>query len=628
MLVFVCLTLILAHSNYLPSSFRLILKDDDAAIACFEWRSVRYQISQTNSCLKYMHVRRVVWTHDDTGIMKYLQWLIIRKLANIKITELNDHCDVTEDTLYSFISPADNFIQIYVLSLAIHLSEGSPCSIKIRQIVNHDVHGHAHIHFKRRSARATVVFQQLHRMIPNWTPTGTFLDTIEKDTEQAQEFTARFPNLFTTVPSNKWTFVDSESLIYSNLFYCERAITNFLSLLGIDTTAIEVQNLIVYDSHQFVQDSTWWDQSDVAEHLLSTTLPASSSNHTYAEDFYHLHGSQSFAQYLFDSRQCFRDGTFTQIQSSRMKIDRTSVDNESRCSTKAFDCAFSDLYSFQDRNQMYDSGPFDSRPLKCGFAIPSIFDKVRDQFGRNQTCETVVFTVITNCYDPLPKITGRIEPSFCFVALLDTQTITAYGKLHSDPMDVKWNYVDLGENASVFSVTAKTTESLKILGQRMFPMAKWIIWLDGKARFANIKDALFQARAPVLGAPHPDPQRDSASEVNPTIDRLYLREKPLSERMNHSLRDIKVQEDEYRQDGFYSRSKALGLKMFDIAVFMYRNNHPCVARYLCGWHNEVNYYSYRGQLSVFYPAVRLNLTSYLHYLPGRFYSTTGHRSVC
>ena len=117
-------------------------------------------------------------------------------------------------------------------------------------------------------------------------------------------------------------------------------------------------------------------------------------------------------------------------------------------------------------------------------------------------------------------------------------------------------------------------------------------------------------------------------QLDLTIGRLYLREKPLSERMNHSLRDIKLQEDEYRQDGFYSRSKALGMKMFDIAVFMYRNNHPCVARYLCGWHNEVNYYSYRGQLSVFYPAVRLNLTSYLHYLPGRFYSTTGHRSVC
>ena len=213
-------------------------------------------------------------------------------------------------------------------------------------------------------------------------------------------------------------------------------------------------------------------------------------------------------------------------------------------------------------------------------------------------------------------------------SFLSLQRKNAYRKFYSGPRNVRWDYVDLGENASVFSITAKATESLKILGHRMFPMAKWIIWLDGKAGFANIKDALLQARAPVMGAPHPDARRDSQSEVEPTIGRIYLREKPLSERMNHSLRDIQLQGDEYRRDGFYSRSKALGLTMFDIAIFLYRNNHPCVFRYLCGWHNEVNYYSYRGQLSVFYPAVRLNLTSYLHFLPRRFFSTVAHRSVC
>ena len=58
--------------------------------------------------------------------------------------------------------------------------------------------------------------------------------------------------------------------------------------------------------------------------------------------------------------------------------------------------------------------------------------------------------------------------------------------------------------------------------------------------------------------------------------------------------------------------------MYDIAVFLYRNNHPCIFRYLCGWHNEVNYYSFRGQLSVYYAAVRLNLTDYLHFLPESF----------
>jgi hypothetical protein len=162
----------------------------------------------------------------------------------------------------------------------------------------------------------------------------------------------------------------------------------------------------------------------------------------------------------------------------------------------------------------------------------------------------------------------------------------------------------------------------------MFPLAKWIIWLDGKAHMNDISGLLLQAQAPVIGAAHPDGGRTSANEVGPTIGRLGYREKPFSLRLNNSVRDILLQEKEYQRDGFYSRSGALKLRLYDIAVFLYRNNHPCISRYLCGWHNEVNYFSYRGQLSVYYSAVRLDLTNYLHFLPHKFYTTVGHRAVC
>jgi hypothetical protein len=55
---------------------------------------------------------------------------------------------------------------------------------------------------------------------------------------------------------------------------------------------------------------------------------------------------------------------------------------------------------------------------------------------------------------------------------------------------------------------------------------------------------------------------------------------------------------------------------------------PVIYRYLCGWHNEINYFSYRGQLSVYYSAERLNLTSYLGFIPRRFYHTMAHNLVC
>ena len=76
--------------------------------------------------------------------------------------------------------------------------------------------------------------------------------------------------------------------------------------------------------------------------------------------------------------------------------------------------------------------------------------------------------------------------------------------MNSTISNIKWDWIDLGVDATPFSVPAKSAETLRIVGQRMFPLAKWIIWLDGKAHMNNISELLLQARAPVIGAHHPD----------------------------------------------------------------------------------------------------------------------------
>ena len=182
------------------------------------------------------------------------------------------------------------------------------------------------------------------------------------------------------------------------------------------------------------------------------------------------------------------------------------------------------MYSFEDREEIYqmpDSQQlFIHKPLKCGFLVQSVLDQVRLRYSHNQTCQTVVFTSITNCYDPLPDIRGTIHPSFCFVALIDTRTKNAYQKSQSP---IPWDLIDLGVSAAPFSVEAKSAETLKILGERMFPMAKWIVWLDEKAGLVDVTDMLAQARVPVMGARHPDAERTSASEVEPSKGRLSSR---------------------------------------------------------------------------------------------------------
>ena len=449
--------------------------------------------------------------------------------------------------------------------------------------------------------------------------------SLNESIEKANYNTKRFPTYFTAIRSIKWIVIDSDDLVKKNLVDCEKILTDFVLLLGLNISQPKLKDTIEYDSHQFIEDSTWWDQSNVAEYISSMSIPARSSNFTYLNDFYYLHGNRSFVQYLIDNRQCYNDGIFVQMQSETI-LKRNSTGKLDRCISKPFDCAFSDLYSFQDREQLYQQS--NSKPIKCGFAISSIFDKIRNRYSRNHTCQTIIFICIINCYDPLPQVKGTILPSFCFVALVDTRTLASYKRTNANTSHFQWDLIDLGVDAAPFSVAAKSAETTKIVGHRMFPLAKWIIWLDGKARINDITKILKQANAPVIGAHHPDYLRTSASEVNPTINRIHLREKLWSQRFNNSIADIQIQEKAYQSDGFYSRSEKLKLKMYDIAVFLYRNHQPCIFRYLCGWHNEVNYFSYRGQLSVYYAAVRLNLTDYLHFLPSKFYSTVGHRRVC
>ncbi len=627
-LLFSCSVLVLRF-NLHRIPFNLLRKDSSAH--CFERQSIKNQFFTEYRCPNYSQMNSLVWTYDGTGLMKYIQWIVTRKLANIRITRLNNYCRISQENDFSSNPADDMLVQIYILSLSANLIDESECSKKISQIAYLNVGRMNHIYFKRKSTKATIIFQQLDSMTHNHTFTFDSDAAIEESIEKAYYITNRFSRYFASIPSIKWTLINSEDLIKADLIECEKVLTNFLSLLGLRTSTQSMGNMIEYDSHRFIEDATWWDQSVIAKHILDITIPPRPLHFTYSNDFYYLHGDRSFTQYLFQTRQCYTAGIFDQMQSKTI-TNRSSTDTPERCSSKPFDCAFSDIYSFSDREQIYQQfhpkNCFNDKTIKCAFTIPSIFDKVRHRYSRNQTCQTIIFTCVTNCYDPLPGVKGEILPSFCFVALLDTKTITAYKKMNLTKLNVEWDMIDLGTDATPFSVAAKSTETMKIVGERMFPLAKWIIWLDGKARINDIIRLLLQARAPFIGAHHPDFSRTSASEVDPTIGRLRGREAPLSQRLNNSITDIRLQEKEYRRDGFYNHSDALKLKMYESAVFLYRNNHPCISRYLCGWHNEVNYYSYRGQLSVYYAAVRLNLTDYLHFLPGNFYSSVGHQAVC
>lgn len=72
------------------------------------------------------------------------------------------------------------------------------------------------------------------------------------------------------------------------------------------------------------------------------------------------------------------------------------------------------------------------------------------------------------------------------------------------------------------------------------------------------------------------------------------------------LDDIQRTKATYEAEGVYARTRHL--MIHEIVVQAYRPNVPCAWRALCGWFNEVNYLSYRGQLNLHYSTARDNTT--------------------
>ena len=567
---------------------------------CFQWST-----SQRNHCFHDRSMRNIIWTHDASGVMKYLQWIRIRKLASIRITYLNPQCQIlNEEQDFSFNRTNDiSFTQVYILPLFMDLTNQSICSLKINARLNKHRY---QIYFKRKSLLAMWIYQQLdHNSLPM------------SSSNAMKQLSAMFL-------AKNHPIVHSEDLIHENIFASEKSLISFLQLIRLTVS----REILDHDAHYFLHDATWWDRSDVAERVANLSIPARANTFSYIDDFYYLSGNRTFRQYLRDSRRCIQSGIFPQLPGERHSHNR-SRDRPDRCVRKAFDCAFSDIYSFADREEFYRKTPFQS--AKCGFLQPTIFDEVRRRYYRNTTCQTIILTLITDCYDPLPVVQDAIPPDTCFVALLDTKTIDhleAFYEKNADIPRVTWDIIDLGTRGTPFSFAAKSVETLKALSFRLFPLAKWIVWVDGKAHIGHIKQLLIEIQAPILAAPHADVNRTSETEAEKTTDRLYQRETYGSIRLNHSLEDLHLQRTQYQSEGFYARAHALQLTMFDIGIFIYRNHHPCIWRYLCAWHNEMNYYSYRGQVSVYYPAERLNLTDYMQYLSLRFHIFDVHHSLC
>ena len=98
---------------------------------------------------------------DGTGLMKYIQWIVRRKLENMRIIRFDNDCHITQKDYFSSNSSNEMFVQVYIMSLVANLSDRSQCSRIIKQLAKMKIGCINQIYFKRKSIKATFVFQHV-----------------------------------------------------------------------------------------------------------------------------------------------------------------------------------------------------------------------------------------------------------------------------------------------------------------------------------------------------------------------------------------------------------------------------------------------------------------------------------
>jgi hypothetical protein len=280
-----------------------------------------------------------------------------------------------------------------------------------------------------------------------------------------------------------------------------------------------------------------------------------------------------------------------------------------------------ELRTFEDREALYER----PGPIRCGMMTPSGLDAVADRMQSREECHIVVVTMIALCYDGLPVIEGPISRNTCFVAMVDNMTKTAYQSAASDrrlrklirpQTHIPWELILVEASTLPFSTFAKAPEIAKTSVLSLFPLAHYVLWLDGKAKVNNLAalmKTMSQNHLVYYARKHPhwsNPRHNQDVKQNQVVMEFGGSVQVVNRRFSPPLRELLLKEidtqlKEYSREGFVEAVKSHNppLKVVDICAGVLSSD-PCSALYACAWHNEMCYHNHRGQNSNWYALLR------------------------
>uniref|UniRef100_A0A5B7AQM4 TOD1/MUCI70 glycosyltransferase-like domain-containing protein n=1 Tax=Davidia involucrata TaxID=16924 RepID=A0A5B7AQM4_DAVIN len=252
--------------------------------------------------------------------------------------------------------------------------------------------------------------------------------------------------------------------------------------------------------------------------------------------------------------------------------------------------------------------------VHCGFYSENGGFKISDE-DKNymKTCKVVVSTCAFGGGDDLYQPIGMSEASLqkvCYVAFWDEITLAAQEKegrrIGEDQYIEKWRIV-IVKNLP-FQDQRLNGKIPKMLGHRLFPHARYSIWVDSKSQFRRdplgvLEALLFRTNSELAISEH-----GARSNV-------YDEAKAVVKKNKATPEEVEVQMIQYHHDGLPEDKRFNGKKALAEASIIAREHTPLTNLFMCLWFNEVVRFTSRDQLSFPYVLWRLKVLKNINMFP-------------
>uniref|UniRef100_A0A1J3D3P7 TOD1/MUCI70 glycosyltransferase-like domain-containing protein n=1 Tax=Noccaea caerulescens TaxID=107243 RepID=A0A1J3D3P7_NOCCA len=252
--------------------------------------------------------------------------------------------------------------------------------------------------------------------------------------------------------------------------------------------------------------------------------------------------------------------------------------------------------------------------VHCGFFNENGGFRISDEDNKfMQTCQVVVSTCAFGGGDNLFEPIGMSKASsqkVCYVAFWDEVTLAAQEeeghKIGENGYIGKWRIVIVKDLP--FMDQRLNGKIPKMLSHRLFPNAKYSIWVDSKSQFRRdplgVLDALLWRTNSVF-----------AISEHGARSSVYDEAKAVVKKHKATPEEVQVQINQYRNDKLPEDKRFNGKKALSEASVIVREQTPLTNLFMCLWFNEVVRYTSRDQLSFPYVFWRLKVLKNVNMFP-------------